>query len=134
MSRSGYSEECDRWALICWRGAVASSLRGVRGQRLLTDLRDALKAMPVKELIANELEADGKYCALGIVGCARKIDMQGVNVEDSEEVARMFDISNAMAKEIVYMNDEYYYYPETNESRHARMLAWVETKISPAAT
>ena len=45
MSRSGYSDDCDTWPLICWRGAVASALRGRRGQQFLIELRDALDAI-----------------------------------------------------------------------------------------
>lgn len=35
MSRSGYTDDCDGWQLIMYRGAVASAIRGARGQRLL---------------------------------------------------------------------------------------------------
>jgi hypothetical protein len=46
MSRSGYDESCDdNWGLICWRGAVASALRGRRGQAFLRELVDALDAV-----------------------------------------------------------------------------------------
>lgn len=32
MSRCGYSDDYDQWALIRWRGAVESAIRGKRGQ------------------------------------------------------------------------------------------------------
>ena len=32
MSRSGYTDECDGWELVRWRGAVNSAIRGKRGQ------------------------------------------------------------------------------------------------------
>ena len=107
MSRSGYSDDFeDNWAQICWRGAVASSIRGKRGQALLVELRDALDAMPVKELISNKFVVEGSFCALGVVGMARGIDLRGIDPEDADEVARQFNIAKPLAREIVYMNDE----------------------------
>jgi len=41
MSRSGYSDDCDVWALIRWRGAVKSAIRGARGQAMLRELIQA---------------------------------------------------------------------------------------------
>lgn len=58
MSRSDYSEDLDMWDLIRWRGQVASAIRGKRGQKLLRDLAAALDAMPVKALIADELQTE----------------------------------------------------------------------------
>ena len=47
MSRSGYSDDIDdNWAHIMWRGRVASSIRGKRGQAMLRELLAALDAMP----------------------------------------------------------------------------------------
>jgi len=60
MSRSGYTEDNDdQWALIRWRGAVKSAMRGKRGQAFLRELLAALDAMSVKRLIANDLVFDG---------------------------------------------------------------------------
>jgi hypothetical protein len=47
MSRSGYSDDHSEWDLIRWRGAVASAIRGKRGQAFLRELLVALDAMPV---------------------------------------------------------------------------------------
>lgn len=108
MSRSGYTDDCDdHWALIRWRGAVNSAIRGKRGQAFLRELLAALDTMPVKELIANELEADGQYCALGVVGAQRGIAFTEIDPYDRETVADTFGIAPAMAAEIVYENDEY---------------------------
>lgn len=59
MSRSGYSEDYDgdHWDLIRWRGAVASSIRGKRGQAFLREALAALDAMPEKKLITGDLIA-----------------------------------------------------------------------------
>ncbi len=63
MSRSGYSDDLDSWALIRWRGQVASAIRGRRGQAVLRDLLAALDAMPEKALVASELETpQGEVC------------------------------------------------------------------------
>ena len=89
----------------------------------------ALDAMPEKMLIANELEADGRYCALGVVGKSRGIPMADLDPEDSDEIAGAFDIAAALAREIVFMNDDYY--DESPEHRWSRMRKWVaEQKLA----
>jgi hypothetical protein len=107
MSRSGYSDDCDGWALIRWRGAVNSAIGGKRGQAFLRELAAALDAMPDKRLIADELEtADGEFCTIGVLGAARGIDMSKLDPDDREAVAEAFNIAPALAAEIVFENDE----------------------------
>jgi hypothetical protein len=53
MGRAGYSEDCDGWALIRWRGAVTSAIRGKRGQAFLREMLDALDALPVKRIASG---------------------------------------------------------------------------------
>lgn len=119
MSRSGYSEDCDDvWALIRWRGAVASSIRGARGQALLREMLTALDAMPVKELVGRSFAADGQFCALGALGSARGMDLKplqdlasesegydygGTNVR--EAAADAFGVAPALTAEIMWVND-----------------------------
>jgi hypothetical protein len=138
MSRSGYHDDMDdNWSAICWRGAVASAIRGKRGQTFLKEMLAALDAMPEKKLVANELEltrthelgADISVCAIGAVGLARNLDMSGINPECTEHVADTFGIAEALAREIVFMNDEGSFRPETDEQRWSRMRAWVENQI-----
>jgi hypothetical protein len=127
MSRHQYSDDSAPWDLICWRGQVASAIRGQRGQRLIREMRDALLAMPEKILIAEELvDEDGAVCGLGAVGLLRGIDMRGIDPED-EAIARAFDIAAPLAREIMYENDNYL--SEQPEQRHARMLRWAEKHI-----
>jgi len=129
MSRSGYSKDCDA---NLWRGQVASAIRGKRGQKLLLDLCWALDAMPVKGLVADELEtADGAVCALGALGKARGLDMSGVDPEDAEAVARLFNVAPQLAREVVYMNDEAGWNAETPTQRYERMKAWALAQIKP---
>lgn len=107
MSRSGYTDEEDfPGQLAMWRGRVASAIRGKRGQALLRDLLVALDAMPEKRLIATELQADGEFCALGVLGAQRGIDLAKLDPEDPHQVAEAFGIAACMAQEIVYENDE----------------------------
>ena len=107
MSRSGYSDEIDDPLVLGrWRGRVASALRGKRGQAFLRETLAALDAMPVKQLIAQELEADGEFCTLGVVGAARGIDLASLDPEDYDAVANAFGIAPCMAQEIVWENDE----------------------------
>lgn len=140
MSRSGYSDDCNGWDLICWRGAVASALNGKRGQSFLVELRDALEAMPVKRLVADTLEADGEFCALGVLGVKRGLDMTPIDAHCRESVSAAFNIAQAMAAEIVFENDERMgqyenvdgvskFVEETPEKRWLRMHRWVVSNI-----
>jgi len=108
MSRSGYTDDCeDQWGLIRWRGAVNSAIKGRRGQAFLCEALGALDAMPVKELIGESLvTADGEFCTLGVVGAARGMDIAAIDPDDRVAVAKSFGISEALAAEIMYENDE----------------------------
>jgi hypothetical protein len=108
MSRSGYSEDGgdDNWAFICYRGAVNSAIKGNRGQNFLRYVLDVLDAMPVKELVANDLEADGKYCTLGAVGAARGFDLSKIDTENWPQLSGAFNIAETLAREIMWINDE----------------------------
>jgi len=133
MSRAGYSDDIDGWALIRWRGQVASAIRGARGQKFLRDLLAALDAMPVKRLIRDDLEnEDGEVCAIGALGKARGIDMAPIDPEEPEVVASIFDIAQQLAREVVYMNDEGYSYV-TPEGRYVQMRKWVAGLIEPTS-
>jgi hypothetical protein len=94
VSRSGYSEDLDNWQLICWSGAVSSATKGKRGQAFFKELLNALDKMPVKRLISDELEADGQFCALGVLGKHRGINMCTIDPEDPYQVAKKFGIAN----------------------------------------
>lgn len=125
MSRSGYSDDCDdNWQHICWRGAVASAIRGKRGQAFLAEMLQAFEALPEKKLIADDLERSGAVCAIGAVGRSRGLDMSGLDPEDYENVAAAFGIPRALAQELVWLNDEetsWFRTPETDEARFVRM-------------
>lgn len=107
MIRSGYNEEHDTWAMIRWRGAVASSIRGRRGQALLRDMLTSLDEMSDKRLVPNELVSEGGgRCALGVVGKLRGIDVAAIDPEDSQGVALSLGVSELLVREIVHLNDE----------------------------
>ena len=107
MSRSGYTDECDdQWALIRWRGAVNSAISGKRGQQFLRELAAALEAMPEKRLIADELQTDGGFCTLGVIGAARGVDLANLDPYDRERVSAVMNVAPALAAEIMYENDE----------------------------
>lgn len=135
MSRSGYSDDFgdNAWDLIRWRGAVASAIRGRKGQAFLKEMLVAFDNLEAKRLIANDLETKGEVCAIGAVGAARKIDMTNLDPEDRDTVANVFGIAPALAAEIVYENDEASF-RETPEARYGRMRAWVLSQIKPDIT
>jgi len=130
MSRSGYTEDGDGWALIRWRGAVASAIRGKRGQQFLKELLNALDAMPEKKLIAEELSSTDGVCAIGSVGKSRGIDMSVIDPDDYDQVVKAFGIPEALVREIEFINDEYLQYPvPTPEKRFEHVRRWVSLQI-----
>jgi len=138
MSRSGYSDDGwdDQWAMICYRGAVASAFRGRRGQAFMKEMLAALDRIETRRLIADELVHNGEACAIGAVALARGLDVTGLDPENIEGVAAKFGISEAMAREIVFENDDDFSYSrkETPEARYMRMRKWVESHITPEET
>lgn len=140
MSRSGYSDDIDQWALIKWRGQVASAIRGKRGQAFLRDLGAALDAMPEKRLIAHELRtqppafippaiATAQVCTIGSLGAARGIDLEALNPHDHHGLGGVFDIAHQLVAEIEFENDEAIWTIETPEERWKRMRAWVAANL-----
>ncbi len=135
MSRSGYSDDLHEWARICWRGAVASGLRGKRGQAFLREMLAALDAMPEKKLIASELVTETGCCAIGTVAVARGLDVSDLEPEDNNEIAKRFGISRAMVCEIEYINDDEDGWRLSSRSeveRFDRVRQWVVENIKEA--
>lgn len=132
MSRSGYSDDIDNWALIKWRGQVASAFRGARGQQMLRDILTAMDAMPVKELIANNVVCSDGVCAMGAAAASRGVDVTEIDPENYEAVASAMNIAPQMAQEIAYMNDEGTWGNETPSERFVRMRNWVSNQIKDA--
>ncbi len=147
MSRSGYVDDVDDALQFGrWRGVVASTIRSKRGQAFLWEMLAALDAMPIKRLVANELETPdlvpcshwGLYeaesvCAIGAVGKVRGVDMKAIDPDDYSTVAGKFGIAEPMAQEIVWINDEAGNYRETPEDRFIRVRHWVAIQIREPA-
>jgi hypothetical protein len=131
VSRSGYTDDCDGWALIRWRGAVASAIRGKRGQSFLREMLAALDAMEPKELIAHELVADGGHCALGVVGAARGMsNLASLDPENHKQLEREFGVSSKLIQEIEYMNDDTWVGATNPDAKRWQyMRAWVAEQI-----
>ncbi len=129
--RSGYSDDLDRQDVAMWRGRVASSIRGKRGQQLLRDCLAALDAMPEKRLIKNYLVKDGEVCTLGAAGKGRGIDLVGVDPESHDVLAKQFNVAECLIQEIEWVNDEGGpYNGETPEHRFDRVRKWVVENIA----
>jgi hypothetical protein len=129
MSRSGYSEDCEN--LNLYRGSVERAIKGKRGQSFLREMAAALDAMPVKELIADDVVSDdGRVCAIGSVALARGTDISRLDIHDGDQVAARFGIARSLACEIEYENDEYGA-PETPAERWTRMRQWVADQLLP---
>lgn len=139
MSRSGYSDDCEGSDLAMWRGVIASATRGKRGQKFFRDLVAALDAMPVKRLVAGDLQTpEGEVCALGALGQARGVEMKrGEFLEypdddmfDGNKLGATFDIAAPLAQETMFVNDEGGpWRGETDEQRWTRVRAWAARQI-----
>lgn len=135
MSRSGYNDDCGGWELNLWRGAVASAIKGKRGQAFLRELLFALEGMSDKRLIAHELQdEEGQVCAIGRVGQARGTPMSDLDPTYSDAIAKRFGVAEALVKELEFINDddfgfERYHGRDTPEDRWRRVHAWVKAHI-----
>lgn len=129
MSRSGYSDDCDGWALIRWRGAVKSAIRGKRGQSFMREMLAALDALPEKRLERDILVDGNNCCAMGAVALARGTDVSQIDPDNATQVAGWMEISFALAKEIAFENDEGGHWKETPEQRFSRVRQWVVGQI-----
>lgn len=132
MSRSGYVDDCDdNWALIRWRGAVKSAIRGRRGQAFLREMIAALDAMPVKVLHPHELLTEaGNVCALGAVAQARGMDVSPLDPYDAESVAAAFGLPEALTREIVFINDEVGWRSTSPAERWKWMRQWAVENLT----
>ena len=129
MSRSGYTDDVDdSLALGRWRGRVASAIRGKRGQAFLREMLAAFDALPEKRLIKHELVCEEGCCAMGSVALARGLDVAGVDPEDPEQVAPLFDIAEVLVQEIAFLNDEECEH-STPEDRFESMRRWIVSQI-----
>ena len=130
MSRHGYSDECENFAM--WRGVIASATRGKRGQAFFRGLVEALDAMPDKRLVKGELQMDdGSVCALGCLGKHRGVTIEEVDTEDWERLGDMFDIAPQLAQETMFVNDEWHV--SGPEARWRLVRDWAARQIVPAA-
>lgn len=129
MSRCNYSEDLEQWELIRWRGAVMSAIRGKRGQLFLREMLAALEALPEKRLIAHDLKNSEGVCAIGSVGLARGIDMEKLDPEEPSQLVRAFGISDALVREIEYVNDESPWPDGTPEKRFQVVRDWIISNL-----
>ena len=149
MSRSNYSDDFGDdfpGQMEFYRANVRRSIASKAGQARLRELRDALRALPVKALEAGIFAAGGReapmVCALG----AWALDRAGGDPfkaaaavpygADDDETAVALEPSGwprLVVLETVWVNDEGSYRAETPEQRYVRVLAWVESQIVEVA-
>jgi hypothetical protein len=147
MSRSSYSDD---WGdefpgqMELFRANVERSIKGKAGQARLRELRDALVALPVKELHPS-IFADGtaeapKVCGLGAWALAKAGGnpdaahaMVPGDADDYETAVALKSHGwpKLVVLEAVYENDESWRsMRETPAERYHRILAWVNENLT----
>lgn len=156
--RVNYCDEEDRpGQFALWDANVKRSIRGKRGQAALREFEAALLAMPEKRLIRDLLtNEDGEVCAIGCYARHKGLDLSKFDPEDeSDEVGVAAGMPQLVAWSIVALNDitldvvwEVADGPAqrghgvykggiplirdmTPEERYAKVLAWVQEKLTP---
>lgn len=127
------SDMDDENQFAMWRGQVASTIRGKRGQAFLKELIEALDSLPEKQLIKNDLIQDGEVCALGSVGIMRGIDMTKLDAGDYYALAKVFGITHQLVQEIEWINDEAGAPDQTPEQRWQSIRDWAVRHIRPSS-
>ena len=104
-----------------------------------------MDAMPVKELIAEELiDDEGSCCTIGVVCKSRGVDVAKVDYHDSVSVGAAVGIAHQMVAEIEYLNDEcgerferdatnagiWNRIEETPAERWQRMRTWINGQLA----
>lgn len=128
MSRAGYSDDLvNTWDLIRYRGAVASAIRGKRGQAFLKETLAAIQSLPTPTLARDSLQTPtGEVCTLGATFRHRNIDTTEIDPYDYDTVAATLGIVPALVREIAYENDINY---PLSEQRYDRMQRWLQANI-----
>lgn len=151
MNRSEYvdadSEEARKW-----RGKVNAAIRSKKGQAFLRELEEALLALPRKALIPNSIAKDGCVCAFGAVAVFRKIKCAGKTFEEAlreieesyggedqgdpdfpaELAVGILGAPDALARELMAVNDDSGKYLQESGQRYLEVLSWVRTKLRPS--
>ena len=143
MSRHGYTDDGENWSFICWRGQVASAIRGKRGQRLIKDLVTALEALPVKELASHDIiNSEGCPCGLGAALQHRGIipkEIKRVSVGSDDDydydyvsgvLSEALDIAPQLAREIMFINDDDWH--SDDAGRYRAVLSWAKDNLREA--
>jgi hypothetical protein len=147
MSRSCYSDDYgDEFPgqLELYRANVQRSIRSKAGQARLRELRDALLALPVKELEADTFAGGSpetpRVCALGAWALAKAGDVEAAgdmvptdaDDHDTYDALKAHGWPKLVVLEAIYQNDDgHVYRHETPALRYARVLAWVERELLP---
>lgn len=146
MSRSSYSDDYgDEFPgqMELFRANVERSIRSKAGQARLRELRDALLALPTKQLEA-EIFAEGTtaapmVCALGAWALSKSggdIEKAHAMVSRDADDYETYDALKShgwprlVVMEAIYQNDEgLYSAPMTAEQRYACVLKWVTENL-----
>ena len=135
MSRFHDYDDCydqsAQWAQIRFQGALKKTISGSHGQAFLRELLTALDAMPEKQLIESELVTEEGCCALGVVFKSRGLDSTGIDPDAHEFVAQRLGITETLATQLAYVNDEYGRWRDVSPSQRFDLVReWVVKHIA----
>jgi hypothetical protein len=154
MARIAYSDDEDfPGQFELWQANCRRSLAGKHGQWALRELEAALVALPAKRLISGAIACDGEVCAVGALivalktreGAARDEVLKSLERQPSEDdwddefdegetedAAVQLGVPRLVAWKFVALNDLTLEIA-TPEERYEKVLAFVRSKIKPAA-
>lgn len=145
MSRSSYSDDYGDdfpGQIGLYRGNVERSIRSKAGQARLRELREALLALPVKELEA-EIFAEGtrelpRVCALGAwalyksggdVEAAHGMVSRHANDFETSEALKDHGWPKLVVMEAIFKNDEGSWTVNTPAQRYDYIMRWLDRNI-----
>jgi hypothetical protein len=152
MSRIEYGES--EWGEGLWWGALKHSLNSKKGQAALGRLRDALLALPEKQLIADAISDGSNVCAIGALAAHELVVKEGWTWDQAMAVyddgpdgdwatqsetialAQKFGFSYTLAFTVVEQNDDMgianiggIFCRIDDELRYWDILGWIEKRL-----
>jgi hypothetical protein len=134
-----------------WMAAAKMAIRGKRGKKALTEIRDMMLAMPQKRLAYhNVAEADGTCCIVGAYVMKQRVEagedpaavladliqrndegeFDDSNGGGTASLGEDYGLTYTLAWELMYRNDEVAAYNATPEQRYTTVLGCINRMLA----